>query len=184
MLTFQPNAMYGGVHPLMTGPIGDPFGYSPNLQSGFVPGPPGASRQGVMATTPVHGSGSVLPPGPMGGAAAAGITEVTHIWVPNHIVGALIGTKGTQIRNVIRLTGASIRIESSKSENEGGNASDHGSPPPQGHPGRRDTESERRVTISGIDQQQYRVRFTFLTSRLINLMNSFLGAVLGIPTHL
>lgn len=162
--------MYGGVHPLMSGPVADPFCYPPNFQPGFVAGagPPGVGRPGVMAPTPSHGtpvSAAVLPVAPIGGSPiSSGVTEVVHIWVPNHIVGALIGTKGAQIRNIIRLTGAHIRIESSKNENENvggdgaGNASNQGSPQPQAGQGRRDMDGERRVTITGIDQQQYRVR--------------------------
>ncbi|KAH7696586.1 KH domain-containing protein [Aphelenchoides avenae] len=34
-----------------------------------------------------------------------------HVYVPNGIVGALIGAKGSHIRNMMRLTGAVIRIE-------------------------------------------------------------------------
>jgi len=165
-----PGAMYGGVHPLMAppmaGPLGDPFAYPPNMQHGFVPGagpPPPLGRQGAMGATPIHGtpSSAILPPGPMGGGSpGSGLTEVVHIWVPNHIVGALIGTKGMHIRNVIRLTGANIRIESTKTENaEGGDAASNEASPQPAAAGRREMDGERRVTIMGTDQQQYKAQF-------------------------
>jgi transcription antitermination factor NusA-like protein len=40
-----------------------------------------------------------------------------HIFVPTQIVGALIGTKGTNIRNLMRQTGAHIRIEGNADTN-------------------------------------------------------------------
>jgi len=148
------------------GPLGESYGYAPNLQPGFVPGaghhPPLVGRAGHLAATPIHGSpgsASILPPGLMGaGNPSAAVTEVVHIWVPNNIVGALIGTKGMHIRNVIRMTGANIRIESTKNENEAtGEATNEASPQPPG--GRRDLDTERRVTIAGTDQQQYKAQF-------------------------
>lgn len=170
---FQPVAMYGGVHPLMAPPIGgplaDPFGFSPTLHPPFVPGaglhPPGVGRAGPLATTPIQGTpaSAVLPPGPLGGRSpVAGVLETVNIWVPNNIVGALIGTKGMHIRNVIRMTGATIRIESSKNEHDGDDSASH-EPSPQPHAtgGRRDMDGERRVTIVGTDQQQYKVTVCF-----------------------
>uniref|UniRef100_A0A1I8EHK6 KH domain-containing protein n=1 Tax=Wuchereria bancrofti TaxID=6293 RepID=A0A1I8EHK6_WUCBA len=37
--------------------------------------------------------------------------RTVHMWVPNNMVGALIGAKGAHIRSAIRLTGAQLRIE-------------------------------------------------------------------------
>uniref|UniRef100_A0A915PW78 K Homology domain-containing protein n=1 Tax=Setaria digitata TaxID=48799 RepID=A0A915PW78_9BILA len=37
--------------------------------------------------------------------------RTVHMWVPNNMVGALIGSKGAHIRSAIRLTGAQLRIE-------------------------------------------------------------------------
>ncbi len=90
--------MYGGAHPLIPPQMGgmhqgvmDPYGGGgyggpPNMHygggGGPVPSMPGA--QGHM--------------GPVGGGGGRGqqpMTEVIHMWVPNNIVGALIGTKGT-----------------------------------------------------------------------------------------
>uniref|UniRef100_A0A0R3S0I7 KH domain-containing protein n=1 Tax=Elaeophora elaphi TaxID=1147741 RepID=A0A0R3S0I7_9BILA len=49
------------------------------------------------------------------GTAATGTGQqqvrTVHMWVPNNMVGALIGAKGAHIRSAIRLTGAQLRIE-------------------------------------------------------------------------
>lgn len=37
--------------------------------------------------------------------------RTVHMWVPNNMVGALIGAKGAHIRSAVRLTGAQLRIE-------------------------------------------------------------------------
>lgn len=138
-------------------------------------------------------------PHQMGGVGGgAGNTEVVHIWVPNNIVGALIGTKGSQIRSVMRLTGAHIRIETAPLPQQhqngggGGSSTEGGGDEPSANIGggnnnnssalnggenlmteeqkhasgdhrRREQNfndsSERRVTVTGTDQQQYKAQF-------------------------
>jgi insulin-like growth factor 2 mRNA-binding protein 1 len=138
------------------GPHGHPL-MGPH--TGLPPGPEGVMGAGVPFTTPV---GPVMGPGgpmvpngsgvPMGhpGGARGGpqppMTEVVHMWVPNNIVGALIGTKGVHIRNVMRLTGAHIRIEGGSGRSEDGR-------------GDARQLDERQVTITGTDQQQYKAQF-------------------------
>lgn len=150
--------MYGGVHPLMTVPPLGPESYGAYSPVGVMhPGSfiPGAGAQGGHA---VGGGQTPAAPPPTAAAPLAaaptspqlhGPAEVVHIWVPNNIVGALIGTKGVHIRNVMRLTGAHIRIETVKPE---------GGQQQGGGDRRQQTEAERRVTITGTDQQQYKVR--------------------------
>lgn len=87
----------------------------------------------------------------------SGPPEVVHVWVPNNMVGALIGTKGVHIRNVMRLTGAHIRIEATKVE--AGNGAE---PEPAGNERRGQSDTERRVTVTGNDFQQYKVRTKLL----------------------
>jgi insulin-like growth factor 2 mRNA-binding protein 1 len=202
-----PSAIYGGVHPQMLvpqmgGPM-DPYCYQ------ALPGPPafvppvpqvGPGRHPGVA--PMHAVAAAAAAQSQTGAAAAfapvaaaaaqgihqstgGLVEVVHIWVPNNIVGALIGTKGVHIRNIMRLTGAHIRIESTK--NEAGASGDQAQQPTQqqqtgekedeaaqnqqsqpqqpnqGSTGgqgsdRHQSETERRVTITGSDQQQYKAQ--------------------------
>ncbi len=38
------------------------------------------------------------------------LQETTFLYIPNNAVGAIIGTKGTHIRNIIRFSGASVKI--------------------------------------------------------------------------
>uniref|UniRef100_A0A1I7VTA1 KH domain-containing protein n=1 Tax=Loa loa TaxID=7209 RepID=A0A1I7VTA1_LOALO len=57
-------------------------------------------------------------------AASQQQVRTVHMWVPNNMVGALIGAKGAHIRSAIRLTGAQLRIEGGgmnkdKKENRG-----------------------------------------------------------------
>lgn len=88
-------------------------------------------------------------------------TEVVHMWIPNHVIGSLIGTKGAHIRDIMRITGAHIRVEQETSptgnepenfvsSDQQGKADIHGSP-----------DSNRLITVSGTDMQQYRVSFCF-----------------------
>ena len=36
--------------------------------------------------------------------------ETVHLYIPNVAVGAIIGTKGSFIKNIIKLSGASVKI--------------------------------------------------------------------------
>ncbi|VDN03161.1 unnamed protein product [Thelazia callipaeda] len=47
----------------------------------------------------------------VGTANVGSQNRTVHVWVPNNMVGALIGAKGAHIRSAIRLTGAQLRIE-------------------------------------------------------------------------
>ncbi|VDD94093.1 unnamed protein product [Enterobius vermicularis] len=59
--------------------------------------------------------------------------HIVRMWVPNSIVGGLIGPKGVHIRNVMRATGAHVRIEGGgpnrdkKSRVDGGTAASEAS---------------------------------------------------------
>ena len=41
---------------------------------------------------------------------AALLQETTYIYIPNTAVGAIIGTKGSHIRNIIKFSGASVKV--------------------------------------------------------------------------
>lgn len=170
-----PQMMYGGSHPLMApSMIGPPqvvdqyAGYPAAPMPGAAPfGPAAAAAAGIPA-----GPLNMGPPG--AGPAGAGrggqqpMTEVVHMWVPNNIVGALIGTKGVHIRNVMRLTGAHIRIEggTGTGTGAGGKPEEAAAPPAAGAAagnggaaGDRRQPDERLVTITGTDAQQYKAQF-------------------------
>ena len=65
--------------------------------------------------------------------------ETTYLYIPNNAVGAIIGTKGTHIRNIIRFSGASVKIAPLESDK------------PQ------DQQTERKVTIVGSPESQWKV---------------------------
>uniref|UniRef100_F1KZW5 Insulin-like growth factor 2 mRNA-binding protein 1 n=1 Tax=Ascaris suum TaxID=6253 RepID=F1KZW5_ASCSU len=51
-------------------------------------------------------------------AAAQQQMRTVRMWVPNNMVGALIGAKGVHIRSVMRMTGAHVRIEGGGAANK------------------------------------------------------------------
>lgn len=189
-VTNAPHTLYGGIHPLMAAPTYGDFGAYHSSSVSVVPGGGGAygMASSAQSQAAVAGGGplplmSMSPTAAQqhvaAGGAGGGQTEVVHVWVPSNIVGALIGTKGSHIRNVMRLTGAHIRIETpppsavnGRDETAGTTVDDHSTVDHQAggdHKRRGDRhnaatavasdDSERRVTITGTDQQQYKAQF-------------------------
>lgn len=77
-----------------------------------------------------------------GASQGAGDTqETTYLYIPNNAVGAIIGTKGSHIRNIIRFSGASVKI----------------APLDQDKP--QDTQTERKVTIVGSPESQWKAQY-------------------------
>lgn len=73
------------------------------------------------------------------------LQETTFLYIPNNAVGAIIGTKGTHIRNIIRFSGASVKIAPLEQEK------------PQ------DQQTERKVTIVGSPESQWKVMLQFVS---------------------
>lgn len=71
--------------------------------------------------------------------ASGDTQETTYLYIPNNAVGAIIGTKGSHIRNIIRFSGASVKI----------------APIDETKP--QETQNERRVTIVGSPEAQWKV---------------------------
>jgi hypothetical protein len=102
-------------------------------QHGFVPPPPPQLPQ--QQNFPPHPS-STTPSAPQSTASSSGHQqnippqndyvcdlETVYLYIPNVAVGAIIGTKGQFIKNIIKLSGASVKItplspEESKTANE------------------------------------------------------------------
>ncbi|KAJ8982520.1 hypothetical protein NQ317_018561 [Molorchus minor] len=79
---------------------------------------------------------------PAGSSQAGGDTqETTYLYIPNNAVGAIIGTKGSHIRNIIRFSGASVKI----------------APIDESKP--QETQNERRVTIVGSPEAQWKAQY-------------------------
>ncbi|XP_076662921.1 IGF-II mRNA-binding protein isoform X2 [Andrena cerasifolii] len=75
------------------------------------------------------------------GVPAADTQETAFLYIPNSSVGAIIGTKGSHIRNIIRFSGASVKI----------------APLEQDKPAEQQTE--RKVTIVGSPESQWKAQY-------------------------
>ncbi|XP_073976811.1 IGF-II mRNA-binding protein isoform X4 [Rhodnius prolixus] len=120
--------MFPGLHPMAMmatsgmGYGGRGGGYQGGLYSGAYP--------------PVY---QPIPPA----SHAPDAQETTYLYIPNNAVGAIIGTKGSHIRNMIRFSGASVKIaplEGEKMERES-------------------QQAERRVTIVGSPESQWKAQY-------------------------
>lgn len=67
------------------------------------------------------------------------------MFIPNSAVGAIIGTKGSNIRSMIRFSGASVKVASTENEKPG-TAVDANS-----------AQASRKVTIVGTAEAQWKV---------------------------
>lgn len=68
--------------------------------------------------------------------------ETTFLYIPNNSVGAIIGTKGSHIRNIIRFSGASVKIAPLENDK-----------PAEQH-------TDRKVTIVGSPESQWKVSYS------------------------
>ncbi|KAG4080252.1 hypothetical protein HA402_010744 [Bradysia odoriphaga] len=115
--------MFPGLHPMaMMSTAGNGMGF-PNR--GVYPGP------GYPMYQPPAG----LPPG------AGDIQETTFLYIPNNAVGAIIGTKGSHIRNIIRFSGASVKIAPLEADKP------------------IEQQTERKVTIVGSPEAQWKAQY-------------------------
>ncbi|CAG9829419.1 unnamed protein product [Diabrotica balteata] len=110
---------------------------------------PGLHPMAMMATAGIgYGSrglysGQAPYPGmyPAGSQSGGDTQETTYLYIPNNAVGAIIGTKGSHIRNIIRFSGASVKI----------------APIDETKP--QETQNERRVTIVGSPEAQWKAQY-------------------------
>ncbi|KAJ8667114.1 hypothetical protein QAD02_008776 [Eretmocerus hayati] len=78
---------------------------------------------------------------PQQGVPASDAHETTYLYIPNNSVGAIIGTKGSHIRNIIRFSGASVKIAPLESDKPA------------------DQQAERKVTIIGSPESQWKAQY-------------------------
>lgn len=123
--------MFPGLHPMVMMSTSG-MGY-PRTGTGYQGGIYGAGP----APYPMYPGGP--PPAP-GGPAESTVVETTYLYIPNSAVGAIIGTKGSNIRNMIRFSGASVKIAPIDS--------DKGETP----------QTERKVTIVGSPESQWKAQ--------------------------
>ncbi|XP_050308955.1 insulin-like growth factor 2 mRNA-binding protein 1 isoform X2 [Anthonomus grandis grandis] len=116
--------MFPGLHPMaMMATAGIGYG-SRGLYAGQAPYP------GMYPAGGPTGQG-----GPSGDAQ-----ETTFLYIPNNAVGAIIGTKGSHIRNIIRFSGASVKIAPLDET-------------------KQEAPTERRVTIVGTPEAQWKAQY-------------------------
>ncbi|XP_059469565.1 insulin-like growth factor 2 mRNA-binding protein 2 isoform X2 [Neocloeon triangulifer] len=152
--------MFPGLHPMaMMSTVG--VNYPRNSGPGGGGGnnfQGGSSGSGVYSSGPTHsgggggGAAGSFPPIYPGGPQTAGMgqppvsgpndqQETVYLYIPNNAVGAIIGTKGSHIRNIIRFSGASVKIA----------ALEEGKPVEQ--------QPERKVTIVGTPEAQWKAQY-------------------------
>jgi len=142
--SFAPqSAMFPGLHPMamMSTGAGGPHARG-DRYGGPMGGPPG----------PMYGGGPQGPgyppmyPTAFGNQSCDNFEETAFLYIPNYSVGAIIGTKGSHIRNIIRFSGASIKIE------------EQPNPPMEDSPNPNEVP-ERKVTIVGTPEAQWKAQY-------------------------
>lgn len=132
--------MFPGLHPMaMMSTAGNGMGFP---SRGMYPGPgypmyqpPTAAAAGLPPATGAGGGG-----GGGGGSSSEG-QETTYLYIPNNAVGAIIGTKGSHIRNIIRFSGASVKIAPLEADKA------------------PEMQTERKVTIVGSPEAQWKAQY-------------------------
>ncbi|KAK7793766.1 hypothetical protein R5R35_000962 [Gryllus longicercus] len=125
--------MFPGLHPMAMMSTSN-LGYT-SRAAGF---PGGMYGSGPAPYPPMYPSPMPSQPG---GQQGTDTQETTFLYIPNNAVGAIIGTKGTHIRNIIRFSGASVKIAPLEQEK------------PQ------DQQTERKVTIVGTPESQWKAQY-------------------------
>ncbi|XP_018902449.1 insulin-like growth factor 2 mRNA-binding protein 1 isoform X2 [Bemisia tabaci] len=125
--------MFPGLHPVaMMATSG--MSYTPR-------GAPGYQPPGLYAGAPPAPYPPMYQPGPPPSLASGGdAQETTYLYIPNNAVGAIIGTKGSHIRNMIRFSGASVKIAPLEEKAD-------------------PLSSERKVTIVGSPESQWKAQY-------------------------
>nr|XP_027235266.1 insulin-like growth factor 2 mRNA-binding protein 1 [Penaeus vannamei] len=128
------SAMFPGLHPMaMMSTVG--FGLP---RGGGAAGSMGMYGSSPASYPPLYPTPI---PGQQGSHASEVCEEMAYLYIPNSAVGAIIGTKGSHIRNIIRFSGASVKIA------------------PLEDDGRPTEQTERKVTIVGTPEAQWKAQF-------------------------
>lgn len=121
--------MFPGLHPMaMMSTSGNGMGF---------PGRTSGSGAGVFPSGnyPMYQPASGQLPG------ANDVQETTYLYIPNNAVGAIIGTKGSHIRNIIRFSGANVKIAPLEADKPS------------------EQQTERKVTIVGTPEAQWKAQY-------------------------
>lgn len=82
------------------------------------------------------------------------LQETTYLYIPNNAVGAIIGTKGSHIRNIIRFSNASVKIAPLEQDKQVEN--------------QNNAQQERKVTIVGSPEAQWKVSLMYILCQSIH----------------
>ncbi|KAL5274947.1 IGF2BP3 family protein [Megaselia abdita] len=119
------SVMFPGLHPMaMMSTPGNGMVFNPNL--------PFAG----CAAYPLAKASSIIPP-----MVPNDLQETTYIYIPNNAVGAIIGTKGSHIRNIMRFSSASVKIAALEADKP------------------VDQQADRKVTIIGTPEGQWKAQY-------------------------
>jgi len=112
---------------------------------------PGLHPAAMMATVGIGAGSGQRQQGPrsQGQNTALPQTETTYLYIPNTAVGAVIGTKGSHIRNIIKFSGSTVKIAPSEEP------TDPATPP---SPGATD-KLQRKVTVVGTPESQWKAQY-------------------------
>lgn len=75
--------------------------------------------------------------------------ETSYLYIPNSAVGAIIGTKGSHIRNIIRFSNASVKIAPLEQDKQ----------PDPAQQQQTTAQPERKVTIVGSPEAQWKAQY-------------------------
>ncbi|CAG5105792.1 Oidioi.mRNA.OKI2018_I69.chr1.g2458.t1.cds [Oikopleura dioica] len=96
-----------------------------------------------------------------GNSSSNNTQETVTLLIPSGAVGAIIGSRGTHIRNISRIAGASIRIHPPDENDEKSRAQTQ--PEPVENADGENTDADRdakaRVTIVGVPESQWKAQF-------------------------
>jgi len=158
------SVMFPGLHPaamMSTVGLSAPHPGHAGHSGGYRPPGPGS---GPPAFPNMGGQGGRPPPGPAH-------METTYLYIPNAAVGAIIGTKGSHIRNIIKFSGSTVKIASQDEEAVvPASSSPSSSPPEPSTPAEGAAampeattppppEAQRRVTILGGPEAQWKAQY-------------------------
>ncbi|XP_054163763.1 insulin-like growth factor 2 mRNA-binding protein 2 isoform X2 [Oppia nitens] len=152
----SPSGASGGAHPYFL--YNPPQAYSvPQLMSsagggiGHPAGPGGHLQPSASLTAGFPGL-------TFAGAGIDQTKETVFLYIPNSSVGAIIGTGGASIKEMISNSGASIKVaQSTRDESSSSAASTQQQPQDSRH--QQQQQDERKVTIVGSPESQYVAQF-------------------------
>ena len=148
-----PSSSYGSGR----GPVGNPAAGSPFAPMHYAQNPylaavgPYGAPGGQVGMQGVGPGAMAAPPyaGPLGLEAQQ--KETVYVYIPNSAVGAIIGTGGSAIRDMINQSGATIKVAQAKEEG--------GSPTLGSGASGGQSANERKVTIQGVPEAQWKAQF-------------------------